>query len=50
LEVVSIGEPFQSGKYPGWYVPYEIKLRPTDINVRVSNTNAANRYVFDGGL
>lgn len=48
LEVVSIGEPFQKDSYPGWYVPYEIKLPPTDINVKVSNTNAAKRFVVNG--
>jgi ketosteroid isomerase-like protein len=48
LEVISIGEPYQSGQYPGWYVPYEIKFRPADIYVRVSNTNAAKRYVMNG--
>jgi len=48
LEIVSIGEPYQSGKYPGWYVPYEIKLRPQEFNLRVANTNSAKRYVITG--
>jgi ketosteroid isomerase-like protein len=48
LELVSVGEPFQKSPYPGWYVPYEIKLPPTEINVRVSNTNSARRYVIYG--
>jgi hypothetical protein len=48
LEIVSIGEPYKSGKYPGWYVPYEIKLRPQVFNVRMANTNAAKRYVITG--
>jgi hypothetical protein len=29
-------------------VPYEIELRPQELNVRVSNTNAAGRYVITG--
>jgi hypothetical protein len=48
LEIVSIGEPFKSGLYPGWFVPYEIKLRPEEINVRLSNANAAKRFVITG--
>jgi hypothetical protein len=48
LELVSVGEPYQKSPYPGWYVPYEIKLPPTEINVRVSNTNSARRYVIYG--
>ena len=26
LKVIRLGEPFQSGQYPGYFVPYEIKL------------------------
>lgn len=48
LEIISIGEPFKSGLYAGWLVPYEIKLQPTEINVRLSNANAAGRYVIMG--
>jgi hypothetical protein len=48
LEIVSIGEPYQSGNYPGWYVPYEIKLPPQEFNVRVSNANPAKRCVVTG--
>jgi hypothetical protein len=48
LELISLGEPYQKSPYPGWYVPYEIKLRPAEINVRVSNTNAAKRFVIYG--
>jgi hypothetical protein len=29
-------------------VPYEIKLRPQEFLIRVSNTNAAHRYVLTG--
>jgi hypothetical protein len=48
LEIISIGEPFKSGIYPGWFVPYEIKLPPEDFNVRLSNANAAGRFVITG--
>jgi hypothetical protein len=48
LELISLGEPYQKSPYPGWYVPYEIKLPPTEINVRVSNANSAKRYVIYG--
>jgi hypothetical protein len=48
LQLISLGEPYQKSPYSGWYVPYEIKLRPMEINVRVSNTNSAKRYVIYG--
>jgi hypothetical protein len=48
LEIISIGEPFKSGLYPGWFVPYEIKLRPREYYVRVSNANPAKRFVITG--
>jgi hypothetical protein len=48
LQVLSLGEAYQDGKYPGWFVPYEIKLPPQEINVLVANTNAARRYVMVG--
>jgi outer membrane lipoprotein-sorting protein len=53
LEIVSIGEPFKSGRYAGWFVPYEIKLRSGRIkkfNLAVRNDNPAKRYVVDGGI
>jgi hypothetical protein len=53
LKVVSIGEPFQSGLYRGWFVPYEIKLKSGYVkkhNLAVRNDNAAKRWVFDGGI
>jgi hypothetical protein len=48
LEIISIGEPFKSGLYPGWFVPYEIRLQSQEFNVRVSNANPANRFVITG--
>ena len=48
LEIVSLGEPFTSKDYPGRFVPYEIKLRAQEFNVRVTNTNSAKRCVVTG--
>jgi len=48
LEIVSLGEAFSSKTYPGRFVPYEIKLPPQVVNVRVANTNAAKRFVLTG--
>jgi hypothetical protein len=48
LKIVSLGKPFTSTVYPGVFVPYEIELRPQEINVRVSNANAAKRCVVTG--
>lgn len=48
LELISLGEPFTSKVAAATLVPYEIKLRPQEFFVRVSNTNAAGRYVITG--
>jgi len=48
LEIVSLGQAFSSKTYPGRFVPYEIKLPPQVVNVRVANTNAAKRFVLTG--
>jgi len=53
LEIIEIGEPFKSGLYPGWFVPYEIKLKSGYIrkmNLAVRNDSRAKRYAVDGGL
>jgi len=53
LEIIRIGEPFKSGLYPGWFVPYEIRLKNGTIqkhNLAVRNDNPAKRYVVDGGF
>ncbi|MHC4063858.1 MAG: hypothetical protein ACYSUI_05080, partial [Planctomycetota bacterium] len=52
-EVISIGAPFQSGQYGGWFVPYEIKLRSGETKkhkLALRNDNPAHRYVVDGGI
>jgi outer membrane lipoprotein-sorting protein len=53
LQVISLGEPFKSGLYPGWFVPYEIKLKNgvvKKMNLAVRNDNPAKRWVVDGGF
>ena len=50
VKIISLGESYTSKVYPGRFVPYIIKpkLPPEEINVRVSNANAAKRYVVMG--
>ncbi len=53
LEIVSIGEPFKSGIYPGWFVPYEVKLssgKTKKFKLAVRNDNPAKRFLVDGGF
>jgi len=53
LQVISIGEPFQSGLYPGYFVPYEVRLRDGStktFKLAVRNDNPAHRWVIDGGF
>lgn len=48
IKLINLGAAFSSAPYAGQFVPYEIELRPQELNVRVSNTNAAGRYVLTG--
>ena len=48
VKIINLGAAYSSAPYPGRFVPYEIELRPQELNVRVSNTNAAGRYVITG--
>ncbi|MGE5295108.1 MAG: LolA family protein [Solirubrobacterales bacterium] len=53
LEIISIGEPFQSADYAGWFVPYEIKLNTGYVkkhNLALRNDNPAKRFQLDGGI
>lgn len=53
LEIISIGEPFKSGQYPGWFVPYEVKFKMGVVskhNLAVRNDNPTGRYIVDGGI
>ena len=53
LKIVSIGEPFKSGLYGGWFVPYEVKLASGDTkkhNLAVRNDNRQKLWMVDGGF
>lgn len=53
LQIVSIEKPFQSGLYPGYFVPYEIRLRDGSTKkwkLAVRNDNSAGRWTVDGGF
>jgi outer membrane lipoprotein-sorting protein len=53
LEIIEIGEPFQSGSYHGWFVPYKIKLKSGKVkehNLALRKDNKANRFEYDGGI
>ena len=53
IEIIFIGEPFQSGGYGGWFVPYEIKLKGGYVkkhNLALRNDNPSSRWQVDGGL
>jgi outer membrane lipoprotein-sorting protein len=52
MQVVYIGEPFQSGIYPGWFVPYEVRLggHVKHWNLAVRNDNPQHRWIQDGGF
>jgi len=53
LEIIEIGEAFQSGNYPGYFVPYTIKLKSGYIkqfNLAVRNDNSQKMWKVDGGI
>ncbi|MBI4910265.1 MAG: hypothetical protein HY820_42000 [Acidobacteria bacterium] len=53
VEVIRLGEPFQSGLYRGWFVPYELRMpngRIKKWNIAVRNDNPQHRWVMDGGF
>ena len=53
LEIVEIGEPFQSDSYAGWFVPYQIKLKSGHVkqhNLALRRDNQASRFELDGGI
>ncbi len=52
LTVVTVGEAFRSGIYPGWFVPYQIRLRDGQLKqhkLAVRNDNPQQRWMVDGG-
>jgi len=53
LQLVAIGKPFKSGLYPGYFVPYEIRLRDGSTKkwkLAVRNDNPSGRWTVDGGF
>ena len=53
IQVLSVGEAFRSGIYPGWFVPYEIRWangRSKKHNLAVRNDNPQQRFIVDGGF
>jgi hypothetical protein len=53
IEILDIGEPFRTGGYIGWYVPYRVRFADGSEkghNLALRNDNAWGRYVYDGGI
>jgi len=53
VKVISIGEPFKSGLYPGQFVPYAITFKSGEVrkfNLAVRNDNPARQWTVDGGI
>jgi RNA polymerase sigma factor (sigma-70 family) len=50
LKIINLGDAYVSKPYPGRFVPYEVQFPPRAFYVRVSNTNAASRYVITATL
>jgi beta-lactamase regulating signal transducer with metallopeptidase domain len=48
LQIVSLGTPFRSQSYAGWYIPYEIRLR-IQQPWSVRNDNPAKRWIVSLG-
>jgi RNA polymerase sigma-70 factor (ECF subfamily) len=52
-EAEVIGEPFQSGIYRGYFVPYQIRMRNGYVkshNLAVRNDNPNGRWMVEGGF
>ena len=52
LQLISLGEPFQSGLYAGYFVPYQVRMPGGSIKTHklaVRNDNPAHRWMVDGG-
>ena len=53
IGIIELGKPFQAWPYPGWFVPYEIRLNNGNVkkhNLALRNDNPGRRYVVDGGI
>lgn len=48
LQIVSLGQEFTSKTYPGRFIPYEIRLRGMEFNLRLSNSNSVGRFLITG--
>lgn len=51
--VVKLSDPVRSGRYPGWFVPCELRMadQTTErIQLALRNDNPAGSWVIDGGL
>lgn len=52
-EIIEVGTAFQSGDYPGYYVPYKIKFKDGNIKIfqiAVRNDNPNKVWLVDGGI
>ena len=53
LKLISLGEPFKSGLYPGEFVPYKIRLKSGEVlesNLALRNDNPTKTWIIDGGI
>ena len=53
LQIIKIGEPFKSGKYPGEFVPYTIRMSDGNIKtwaIALRNDNPNKVWIVDGGI
>lgn len=53
LKLISLGESFKSGMYPGEFVPYKIKLNDgseKEMNIAIRNDNPSKIWMIDGGI
>lgn len=52
-KIIKLGKSFESGLYPGKFVPYEILLRNGKVksyNIALRNDNENKAWIVDGGL
>jgi hypothetical protein len=53
LEIIEIGDSFQSGTSVGFFVPYTVKLKSGEIkegNLALRNDNPQKMWIVDGGI
>lgn len=52
-EILYIGEPFKSGRYPGVHVPYKVKFKSghiKELSLALRNDNPSKVWQVDGGI